>query len=35
MGKFLKNIYHELNDRLYVEFEPTQRPCELFLHLLE
>ena len=26
MGKFLKNIYHELNDILYVEFEPTQRP---------
>lgn len=25
MGKFLKNIYHELNDRLYVEFEPSQR----------
>lgn len=26
MGKFLRNIYHELNDRLYVEFEPSQRP---------
>lgn len=28
MGKFLKvikNVYHDLDDRLYVEFEPTQR----------
>jgi hypothetical protein len=29
MGRFLRNIYHELNDRLYVEFEPSQRPPQL------
>lgn len=23
--KVIKNVYHELDDRLYVEFEPTQR----------